>query len=51
MFEERVSWPPTSLDLNPCDYFLWGLLKDSVSENEQTITGLKIPIQSETETT
>jgi transposase len=23
-------WPPYSPDLNPCDYFLWGFLKDKV---------------------
>lgn len=23
-------WPPTSPDLNPCDFYLWGFLKDSV---------------------
>ena len=24
------SWPPCSPDLNPCDYLLWGYLKDKV---------------------
>jgi hypothetical protein len=36
-FPERFgcgwSWPPYSSDVNPCDYFLWGFLKDTVSKN------------------
>jgi hypothetical protein len=24
-------WPPRSPDLTPCDYFLWGYVKDKVS--------------------
>jgi len=24
------SWPPCSRDMNPCDYFLWGYLKEPV---------------------
>ena len=23
-------WPPTSPDLTPCDFFLWGFVKDTV---------------------
>ena len=23
-----LEWPPYSPDLNPCDYFLWGYIKD-----------------------
>ena len=26
-----VEWPPRSPDLTPCDFFLWGYLKDKVS--------------------
>lgn len=26
----RVEWPPRSPDLTPCDFFLWGYLKDKV---------------------
>ena len=26
----RVEWPPRSPDLTPCDFFLWGHLKDKV---------------------
>ncbi|GBM51178.1 hypothetical protein AVEN_254594-1 [Araneus ventricosus] len=25
-----TSWPPRSSDLNPCDFWLWGYLKDVV---------------------
>ena len=25
-----VAWPPRSSDLNPCDFWLWGFLKDHV---------------------
>ena len=25
-----IDWPPYSPDLNPCDFFLWGYLKDKV---------------------
>ena len=25
-----IEWPPYSPDLNPCDFFLWGFLKDNV---------------------
>ena len=23
-------WPPRSLDLNPCNFFLWGYMKEEV---------------------
>ncbi|GBN17496.1 hypothetical protein AVEN_204412-1 [Araneus ventricosus] len=26
----EMDWPPYSPDLTPCDYFLWGALKDTV---------------------
>ena len=26
----KMDWPPYSPDLNPCDFFLWGYLKDTV---------------------
>lgn len=29
-------WPPRSPDLNPCDYYLWGHLKQLVYEVEIT---------------
>jgi hypothetical protein len=35
--------PPKSPDLNPCDYFLWGLLKGNIffSKKPQTIMELR----------
>lgn len=29
-FNGGLDWPPYSPDLNPCDFFLWGYLKDKV---------------------
>lgn len=29
-FIDKKQWPPRSPDLNPCDYFLWGYLKQRV---------------------
>ena len=41
-------WPPYFPDLNPPDYFLWGYLKDRVSENNpQTTEVLKDNIRKE----
>lgn len=41
-------WPPYSPDLNPCDYFLWGYLKERVYENNpQTREVLKANIRRE----
>ena len=31
---ERVEWPPRSPDLTPCDFFLWGHLKQKVFSTE-----------------
>ena len=28
-----IEWPPYSPDLNPCDFFLWGYLKDRVYQS------------------
>lgn len=28
--QQFMSWPPRSPDLTPCDFFLWGYVKDSV---------------------
>ena len=28
-FEHLVLWPPRSPDLTPCDFFLWGYVKDN----------------------
>ena len=27
-FEHHLLWPPRSPDLTPCDFFLWGYVKD-----------------------
>jgi hypothetical protein len=29
-FVDKLSWPPRSPDLNPCDFYLWGYLKSVV---------------------
>jgi hypothetical protein len=45
---EGFSWPPTSRDLNPSDYFVCGYLNDSVfQKNLYTIPEVKTAIQSE----
>ena len=37
-----AAWPPRSPDLNPCDFWLWGFLKDHVyRRNNQTAPELK----------
>jgi inhibitor of nuclear factor kappa-B kinase subunit alpha len=37
-----TSWPARSPDLNPCDFYLWGYLKDKVySNNPHTMDELK----------
>lgn len=41
-----IAWPPYSPDLNPCDSFLWGNIKDKVyANNPETIAELKTAIQ------
>jgi len=41
-FQCGFSWPSCSPDLNPCDYFLWGYLKDTVFSNApRTLSELK----------
>lgn len=43
-----IDWPPYSPDLNPCDFFLWGYLKDRVYKNKPTtLDELKEAIKSE----
>jgi inhibitor of nuclear factor kappa-B kinase subunit alpha len=38
----RGLWPAKSPDLNPCDFYLWGNLKDKVySNNLHTLVELK----------
>ena len=47
-FDEGHQWPPYSPDLNPCDYFLWGYLKDRVYRNNpHTVAELEANISNE----
>lgn len=32
-FRYGWSWSPYSLELNPCDYFLWGCVEDKIYNN------------------
>jgi hypothetical protein len=42
----RGLWPARSPDLNSCDFYLWGNLKDKVySNNPQTLVKLKQSIR------
>jgi transposase len=46
LFQGRVIskglWPPRSPDFNPCDYFLWGAIKENIfAKKPQTIDELK----------
>ncbi len=42
------AWPPRSPDLNPCDYFLWGYLKQRVFLRQpRTLTELRTAIEIE----
>ncbi|GBM12636.1 hypothetical protein AVEN_46129-1 [Araneus ventricosus] len=34
-----MDWPPYSPDLTPCEYFLWGALKDTVYGNHPSTLG------------
>lgn len=43
-----IEWPPNSPDLNPCDYYLWGKLKDKVYRTKpRTLEQLKEKIIEE----
>lgn len=49
-FVKSDLWPARSPDLNPCDYFLWGYLKDKVyASMPQTVEELKEKIKIEIE--
>ena len=42
-----MDWPPYSPDLNPCDYFLWGYIKDKVySQTPKTLDELVSNIEN-----
>ena len=51
-----LEWPPYSPDLNPCDFFLWGYVKDrtyttqitSIDELKTKITDIVTKIPKET---
>jgi inhibitor of nuclear factor kappa-B kinase subunit alpha len=50
VFENRLIsrglWPARSPDLNPCDFYLWGNLKDKLySNNPHTLVELKQSIR------
>lgn len=46
-----LDWAPYSPDLNPCDYFLWGYLKDQVyREKPRTIEDLKRAVEEKIRT-
>ena len=43
-----IDWPQRSPDLTPCEYSMWGILKERIySQNVQTIPELKERITSE----
>ena len=43
-----IEWPPYSPDLNPCDFFLWGFLKDRVyKRTPKNLQQLTTAIQTE----
>lgn len=52
VFQDRVItnniWPPRSPDLTPCDFYLWGALKEKVyRSNPHTLDELKTNIRQE----
>lgn len=48
LFNCGWTWPPYSPDLNPCDFYLWGYLKDRVyRRSPRTIPELKVEIEKE----
>jgi len=43
-----VEWPPRSPDLTPCDFSLWGIIKDRVyAQKPRDLNHLKILIKEE----
>ncbi|EZA62136.1 hypothetical protein X777_03743 [Ooceraea biroi] len=41
-----LEWPPYSPDLNPCDFFLWGYIKDHCyAGNPETVSDLVVAIK------
>ena len=49
-FMDKSKWPPRSPDLYPCDYFLWGYLKQKVyNPLPKNLEELKVNIERETQ--
>ena len=47
-FIDKKKWPPRSPDLNPCDFYLWGILKARVySPLPKTLDQLNVNIDRE----
>ena len=47
-FIDPSIWPPSSPDLNPLDYCIWGMLEEKVnSKRHSSIEALKASIQRE----
>lgn len=45
-----ITWPPYSPDLNPCDFYLWGSLKDTVyRDGIDTLDNLEMAIRQRIE--
>ncbi|QQP31415.1 Uncharacterized protein FKW44_025018 [Caligus rogercresseyi] len=45
MFWSKEFWPPSSPDLNPCDYYLWGVLeRDTNKRAHNSVDSLKAAI-------
>ncbi|QQP42505.1 Uncharacterized protein FKW44_017194 [Caligus rogercresseyi] len=45
MFWSKEFWPPSSPDLKPCDYYLWGVLeRDTNKRAHNTVDSLKAAI-------
>ena len=40
-------WPPSSPDLNPLEYAIWGVLENKNANSHSNIGSLKIAIQEE----
>ncbi|KAK9693674.1 hypothetical protein QE152_g34046 [Popillia japonica] len=45
-----ITWPPYSPDLNPCDFYLWGSLKDMVyRDGIDTLDNIEMAIRQRIE--
>ena len=51
-YQMLLAWPPRSPDAIPCDFFLWGYVKDQVYVRPlpASIPELKVRIRTATET-